>query len=52
LLGPLAESMGIAVLGEDGEDATSLLRGAGADAEHRAQVAETNRKWNQRRLMN
>jgi GGDEF domain-containing protein len=50
-LGALAESMGIAVLGEDAGDANGLLLAAERDAERRFQLAETKRKWNQKTIV-
>ena len=51
-LGPLVESVGLAVFGEDGTEPNDLLRAAGADAERRLRHAERERGWNQRTLVN
>jgi GGDEF domain-containing protein len=51
-LGPLVESIGLAVFGEDGVEPNDLLRAAGADAERRLMHAERERGWNQRTLVN
>ena len=51
-LGPLIESIGMAVFREDGIEPNNLLRAAGADGERRLRQAETMRGWNQRMLVN
>jgi GGDEF domain-containing protein len=51
-LGPLVESLGLAVYREDAIEPNDLLRVAGADAERRQKHAERERGWNQRSLVN
>lgn len=50
-LGPLVETIGLAVFREDGLEPQDLLQAARADAERRQREAEVARGWNQRTLV-